>query len=176
MFVIIGIVVVIGAILAGYLMEHGPIKVLMQPAELIIIAGAALGTLLIGNPLHILKDIFSGFLGVFGGSKYSKQQYLDTLKNAARRLMQLNGLGPDQVSQVRGFASQRLRESDALDPSNRRISLIVQYLKKAPEDASKEAGQQGVKPTEGGEVKTKDPNEKAMQPKYESGKTDPKPQ
>jgi flagellar motor component MotA len=37
--------------LAGYLMEHGPLKVLMQPAELIIIGGAALGTVLISNPL-----------------------------------------------------------------------------------------------------------------------------
>jgi len=80
MFVIIGIVVVIGAIMAGYLMEHGPLKVLMQPAELVIIGGAAAGTVLIGNPLHILKKMISGLLGVFGGSKYGKAQYLDTLK------------------------------------------------------------------------------------------------
>jgi chemotaxis protein MotB len=49
--------------------------------------------------------------------------------NAARRLMQQNGIGADQVTQVRGFADQRLRKADTpLDPSNRRISLIVQYL------------------------------------------------
>jgi chemotaxis protein MotA len=47
MFAIIGIVVVIGAILGGYLMEHGNIKVLIQPAELLIIGGAAAGTVLI---------------------------------------------------------------------------------------------------------------------------------
>ncbi len=47
MFSIIGIVVVFGSILAGYLMEHGNMKVLVQPAELIIIAGAAAGTVLI---------------------------------------------------------------------------------------------------------------------------------
>ena len=41
MFSIIGIVVVLGCIVAGYLMEHGNIKVLLQPAELIIIGGAA---------------------------------------------------------------------------------------------------------------------------------------
>src|SRR5271154_752727 len=56
MFVIIGIVVVFGAVLAGYLMEHGNVKVLMQPAELVIIGGAAIGTVLTANPLHILKD------------------------------------------------------------------------------------------------------------------------
>jgi chemotaxis protein MotA len=48
-----GIVVVIGAIVGGYLMEHGNLKVLVQPAELIIIGGAAIGTVLIANPLHI---------------------------------------------------------------------------------------------------------------------------
>ena len=41
MFAIIGIVVVFGAIVAGYLMEHGKLLVLMQPAELVIIFGAA---------------------------------------------------------------------------------------------------------------------------------------
>ncbi|HTP67730.1 MAG TPA: flagellar motor protein MotB [Dongiaceae bacterium] len=53
--------------------------------------------------------------------------------NAARRLMQSNGLGADQITQVRGFADQRLRTPDSpQDPSNRRISLIVQYLSKTP--------------------------------------------
>ncbi|MGH9758434.1 MAG: motility-associated protein, partial [Candidatus Acidiferrales bacterium] len=51
MFTIIGIVVVFGAIATGYLMEHGNVRVLLQPAELIIILGAAIGTVLIANPL-----------------------------------------------------------------------------------------------------------------------------
>ena len=54
--------------------------------------------------------------------------------NAARRLMQQNGVRQDQVSQVRGFADQRLRNlKDALDPSNRRISLIVHYIETKPD-------------------------------------------
>ena len=49
--------------------------------------------------------------------------------NAARRVMQASGLRPGQVSQVRGYADQKLRvPSNPMDPSNRRISLIVQYL------------------------------------------------
>ena len=52
MFTIIGIVVVLGAVVGGYLMEHGNLQVLVQPAELVIIAGAAIGTVLIANPLH----------------------------------------------------------------------------------------------------------------------------
>jgi len=80
MFVIIGIVVVFGAVAGGYLMEHGSLRVLVQPAELLIIGGAAMGTVLIANPLHILKEIIGGITGVFGGSKLTKQRYLDTLK------------------------------------------------------------------------------------------------
>src|SRR5271169_6839431 len=91
MFVIIGIVVVFGAVLGGYLMEHGNVRVLLQPAELLIIGGAAGGTVLIANPLHILKQIAAGVVGVFGGSKFTKQRYLDSFKmvydllNKARR-------------------------------------------------------------------------------------------
>jgi len=80
MFAIIGIVVVIGAIMAGYLMEHGNIRVLIQPAELIIILGAAIGTVLIANPLHILKKMAGGLAGTFGSSKYTQARYLETLK------------------------------------------------------------------------------------------------
>jgi len=80
MFSIIGIVVVIGAIMGGYLMEHGNVRVLLQPAELIIIGGAAVGTVLIANPLHILKKIASGVGGVFGGSKFTRERYVESLK------------------------------------------------------------------------------------------------
>jgi chemotaxis protein MotA len=80
MFTIIGVVVVFGAVLAGYLMEKGPLGVLIQPAELIIILGAAIGTVLIANPLHILTKIGGGIAGVFGSSPFTKQRYLDSLK------------------------------------------------------------------------------------------------
>jgi chemotaxis protein MotA len=80
MFTIIGIVIVFGAVLAGFLMEHGPLPVLIQPAEVIIILGAATGTVLIANPPHVLKQIISGITGVFGSSPYTKQRYLDSQK------------------------------------------------------------------------------------------------
>ncbi len=80
MFAIIGILVVFGAVMAGYLMEHGHIAVLLQPAELLIIGGAGGGTLLIANPLRILKKIAGGVAGVFGASKFGKGRYLETLR------------------------------------------------------------------------------------------------
>ena len=91
MFAIIGIVVTFGCIVAGYLMEHGNLRVLMQPAELLIIGGAASGTVLIANPLHILKKIVADLGGAFGSSGYSRERYTETLKmmfdllNKARR-------------------------------------------------------------------------------------------
>jgi chemotaxis protein MotB len=55
--------------------------------------------------------------------------------NAARRIMQENGLGPSQVSQVRGYADQRLRKpQNPEDPANRRISVIVHYVQKPTSD------------------------------------------
>src|SRR5882724_5911758 len=80
MFVIIGIIVVFGAILAGYFMEHGNILVLLQPAELVIIGGAALGTVMVANPLHVLKKMVSGLMGALKGSPYTQKKYLQTLK------------------------------------------------------------------------------------------------
>ena len=80
MFAIIGILVVFGAVVGGYLMEHGHMMVLLQPAELLIIGGAALGTIFVANSPVILKAMLSGLKSVFGSSKYDKTRYVDTLK------------------------------------------------------------------------------------------------
>src|SRR5581483_6627801 len=70
--------------------------------------------------------------------------------NAARRVMQANGIRVDQVTQVRGFADQRLRNTqDPLDPSNRRISVIVQYIMKNDDDGEKGRSSGDQKPAEG---------------------------
>jgi chemotaxis protein MotB len=70
-------------------------------------------------------------------SNYGNWELSSDRANAARRLMQENGIREDQVSQVRGFADQKLRKKDApLDPANRRISLIVQYLEKNRDDTT----------------------------------------
>src|SRR5208282_5054601 len=59
---------------------------------------------------------------------YSNGELSADRANAARRVMQQNGLGPRQVTQVRGYADQRLRKPKAPeDASNRRISVVVQY-------------------------------------------------
>jgi chemotaxis protein MotA len=80
MFSIIGILVVIGAVLGGFLMEKGPIAVLMQPSELLIIGGAALGTMITANPVHVLKRTVGAVMHVLKGSMYSKARYVESLK------------------------------------------------------------------------------------------------
>jgi len=77
---IIGIVVVFGAVVAGFLMEKGHLLVLFQPSEMVTIGGAAIGTLLIANPIHIIKAMMAGVAGAISPSKFSKPRYLNTLK------------------------------------------------------------------------------------------------
>jgi len=66
-----------------------------------------------------------------GGGDYGNWELSTDRANAARRLMQQSGLREDQVAQVRGYADQMLRRpNDPFDASNRRISVIVEYLEK----------------------------------------------
>ncbi len=77
---ILGLLIVIGAIAGGYLMEHGKLLVLFQPAELVIIFGAAVGTVVVANPLPVLIRIGKGMAGILGGSPYDKAFYAENLK------------------------------------------------------------------------------------------------
>lgn len=79
MFVIIGIVVVLVAVVGGYSM-HGDLSVLIQPSEFLIIGGAALGGFLIANPLPEVKKVIAGVLGTLKGAKVSKQKYIELLQ------------------------------------------------------------------------------------------------
>jgi chemotaxis protein MotA len=80
MFSIVGILLVFACVIAGFLMEKGQIAVLIQPSELVTIGGAAIGTILAANPMHILKKLVGGLMSVIKGSPFSKQRYVDTLK------------------------------------------------------------------------------------------------
>ena len=79
-------------------------------------------------------------------ANYSNWELSADRANAARRVMQQNGLGPKQVMQVRGYADQRLRKPNSpQDASNRRISVVVQYLEppEVPEKAAPEKAASG---------------------------------
>jgi chemotaxis protein MotB len=85
------------------------------------------------------------------GGSYGNWELSVDRANAARRLMQEHGIRGDQIMQVRGFADQHLRKpADPLDPSNRRVSLIVQYLHRKPDPEEPPVGEakEGAKPSE----------------------------
>ncbi|MBT9333215.1 flagellar motor stator protein MotA [Paracidobacterium acidisoli] len=124
MFAIVGILIVFGAVTGGYLLEKGKLAVLVQPSELLIIGGAALGTLLIANRVHTLKKIAAGAGGVFGALLYSQARYLETLKmmyellNKARRAGMLAieaDIEDPATSQVFGASPAFLKDHHARD-------------------------------------------------------------
>jgi chemotaxis protein MotA len=79
MIAIIGFIVVTGAIAGGYLMEHGNLYVLLQPAEVVIIFGAAFGAFLVASPMKVIKSTSGSVLKIFNNKPYVKADYLEVL-------------------------------------------------------------------------------------------------
>ena len=76
---IIGVVVVLSCVIGGYLIAHGNLSVLIQPAEIIIIFGAAIGGFLISSPLKLVGKVARAVVGIFVGKHLSKDDYLEAL-------------------------------------------------------------------------------------------------
>ena len=94
MLAIIGVLVVVGSVLGGFAMAKGPFGTLLQPAELVTIAGAAMGTMLISTPTKVLKALGAALPVVFKGSPYSKATYIEllTMQFEVFSKMRKNGL------------------------------------------------------------------------------------
>ena len=85
------------------------------------------------------------------GASYTNWELSSDRANAARRLLQSHDVRPDQVTQVRGFADQRLRlQENPKDPANRRISIIVLYLAKEGQDKVDKPVNAAAEPTKTG--------------------------
>jgi chemotaxis protein MotB len=116
---------------AGTFFDSGSPKLNDDGRELLITLAQEIGKL----PNKISIEGHTDSNPYTGTASYGNWELSTDRANAARRLMQENGVRADQVTQVRGFADQRLRKPEApLDPSNRRISLIVQYISKNAND------------------------------------------
>ena len=79
MFVIVGYVVVLGAVLGGFILAGGHVHALIQPTEFLTIAGSALGSLLVGNPPNVIKSVLAALPTVLKGSPLNKALYMDLL-------------------------------------------------------------------------------------------------
>jgi chemotaxis protein MotB len=117
----------------GTFFDSGSAKLNQSGQELLTLLAAELEKV----PNHVSIEGHTDAKPYTGKSSYSNWELSADRANAARRLMQQpEGLRPDQVTQVRGFADQRLRNlKDPLDPANRRISIIVQYINSTPDEA-----------------------------------------
>jgi chemotaxis protein MotA len=79
MLFLIGVAVVLGSVIGGYTMHHGNLAVLWQPNEFIIIIGAAIGSVIIGNPGKVSKGVVKSLKYVMKGTPYKKAHYLELL-------------------------------------------------------------------------------------------------
>lgn len=77
---IVGLIIVFASVLGGFAMAGGPFGVLVQPSELVVIGGAALGTLVISAPGKVGKRILGSFKKAFSGKPPAKADFLDLLK------------------------------------------------------------------------------------------------
>jgi chemotaxis protein MotA len=76
---IIGFAIVIGSIVAGYVLSHGNLMAIVQPYELLIIGGSALGAFVVSNPGPVIKKTFASLPTLLKGPKYGKAEYMDLL-------------------------------------------------------------------------------------------------
>lgn len=80
MIVIVGCVVVLGAVLAGFTWAGGHVGALIHPSELLVIGGSALGAMIVMSPKKVLKDLLKGIVQSVKGTPYNRQGYEDLFK------------------------------------------------------------------------------------------------
>ncbi|HEV7314380.1 MAG TPA: flagellar motor stator protein MotA [Sphingopyxis sp.] len=99
MFPVIGIVVLILLVFGGFALTGGNLGPVMHalPHEMLIIGGAALGSLIIGNSGADLKALAGGLGKVFKGPKYKKQDYLDCILLVSTLMKMMRTEGPVAV-------------------------------------------------------------------------------
>jgi chemotaxis protein MotA len=79
-FVIIGLVLVLGSVIGGYLMHHGQLAVLWQPNEFVILGGAGLGSMVMANPPAVLKGVVTQLLGLLKPNPFGAKAYAELLQ------------------------------------------------------------------------------------------------
>jgi chemotaxis protein MotA len=91
--ILFGSIVVIGSILGGYVIEDGHIAALYQPAELLIIGGAAVGAFFISNPKRTLQECLHGVMRSLRGTLYTRSYYAEALALMYAILMKIRKEG-----------------------------------------------------------------------------------
>jgi chemotaxis protein MotB len=145
---------------AGVFFESGKPVPTESGSRLIGVLAAELGKL----PNNVMIEGHTDAKPYSGDTTYSNWDLSTDRANAARRIMDAGGLREGQVGQVRGFADRQLRHpDDPLNASNRRVSVIVQYL--VPGGDEKGAGEKRDAAPGGGESKPAAAAQPAEKPK-----------
>ena len=122
---------------SGTFFQSGSAKLSETGQELLGMLAAQLKSM----PNHLLLEGHTDAQPYSTENGYTNWELSADRANAARRLLQQDGVGRSQISQVRGYADQLLRvKNDPLDPTNRRISLIVQWVEQKASAVSEEEG------------------------------------
>lgn len=80
MFAILGLLIVFGSVLGGYMMHGGNVLVLIQVSEFVIIFGAGIGALVVANPPSLVKRILGSLFGLLKPNPYSERGYSELLQ------------------------------------------------------------------------------------------------
>ena len=80
MFIIVGLVIVFGSVIGGYLLGHGHLAVLFQPNEYLVLGGAGLGSMIIANPISVLKASIGQTLGLLKPNPFGASAYAELLQ------------------------------------------------------------------------------------------------
>ncbi len=109
MLALIGFALVLIAVLGGFLLEHGKLFLLLQPAELLIVGGAAVGITLVANPPAVIRKMLRGALEIFRPFPYTPAYFVQNLRMLYEVFCFVQRAGMMQL------------EADIEDPPNSRI-------------------------------------------------------
>ncbi|BBL76197.1 flagellar motor stator protein MotA [Methylomagnum ishizawai] len=131
MFVIIGYVIVIGAVLGGFIMAGGHLGVLMQINEVIIIFGAAGGAFVVSNSPKVLKATVGAVIGSLKGSKYNQAFYLETLTLLYKVFLKIrqNGLLSIEGDVENPGQSEVFKSAPLVLADHHAVEFITDYLR-----------------------------------------------
>jgi chemotaxis protein MotA len=131
MFVVIGWVVVIGAVIGSFVLGGGHIAALLQPFELMCILGSSTGAFIVSNPVKILKAVLKAVPSCFGGGGYNKKKYLELIALLYELLQKVRTQGmlamePD-ISDPK--ASPVFSKYPAIIKDHHLLDFIVDYMR-----------------------------------------------
>ncbi len=131
MLVIVGYIVVMGAVFGGYALAGGHLGGLMQPLELLMIFGGAFGAFVVGNDMKAIKATLKALPTLFKGSKYNKALYMDLLALLFEILSKIrkDGMMSIESDVENPEASPLFSKYPKLQDDHHLIEFITDYLR-----------------------------------------------